>query len=252
MNDQRKMLALSRILRYFVPSQAEIAFLESIPGGDRHLKANERVLAPGKINDVFLLLDGWVANAAITADGDVRINTVNLPGDMLGMASLVMAEPFDHLYALTPVTLREISGESLRTIFEEVPRLAAVIMLIAQEERAAKHEWVVLHAASAEKRFAGFLYRTGERLEHLNQLGGFDHNIPLTQRQLAEIVGVTPAYINQLIHQFQADGLIAFRRGFLSLLQPEQLQELAGLSKWEVAAPLWLPGSRELADAPAI
>ena len=248
MNDQRKVLALSRMLRYIVPSQAEIEFLASIPGADRQLKANERILDPGKINDVSLLLDGWAANASVTADGDVRINTINLPGDMLGMASLVMPNPFDHVYALTPVTLRQISADSLRTIFEELPRLAAVIMLIAQEERAAKNEWVLLHAASAEKRFAGFLYRTSERLEHLSQIGGFDRNVPLTQRQLAEIVGVTPAYIHQLDHQFQADGLITFRRGHLSLLEPERLRELAGLSKWEVAAPLWLPGSRELAE----
>ncbi len=197
---------------------------------------------------MFLLIDGWAANASVTADGVVRINTVNLPGDMLGMASLVMSAPFDNVHALTPVTLKQVSCLSLRTIFEQLPRVAAVIMLIAQEERAAKNEWVLLHAASAEKRFAGFLYRTGERLDHLHQLGGFDRNIPLTQRQLAEIVGVTPAYIHQLVHQFQADGLIEFRRGHLALLEPEQLRKLAGLDKWEVAAPVWLPRSRELVD----
>ena len=243
MNDQRKVLALSRMLRYIVPSQAEIEFLASIPGADRQLKANERILDPGKINDVFLLLDGWAANASVTADGDVRINTINLPGDMLGMASLVMPNPFDHVYALTPVTLRQISADSLRTIFEELPRLAAVIMLIAQEERAAKNEWVLLHAASAEKRFAGFLYRTSERLEHLHRISGFDRTIPMTQRQIAEAVGVTPVYINQLIQDFHATALITHKRGRLEVIETSRLREISGLRTWEVTTPDWLPAA---------
>ena len=237
----RERRAILRLLSFIHPTPAEIEFLRSVPGHEVQAKANE-ILCTGEEGDaLYLLLDGWAANAVISVDGDERINAINLPGDMLGMASFVMASPFDRTYALTAVTLRPIQGATLRKMFEQFPRLAATILLVAQEERAVKNEWNSLHALTAERRLAGFLFRIGERLEKLDGPSGSRMVIPLRQKHVAEVIGVTPVYIHRLIHQFQQEGLIDYERGTLRIADLDRLQALSGLTRWQVVAPRWLP-----------
>jgi len=239
--DNRQARAILRLLSFIEPTAAEIDFLASIPGREVQAKPNEVVCSGDEGEALYLLLDGWAASAMISAEGDERINSINLAGDMLGMASFVMATPFDRTYALTPVTLRPIHGTTLREIFEHFPRLAATILLVAQEERAAKNEWNCLHSASAERRLAGFLFRIGEGLEKLNGASGGAMSVPLRQRQVAEVIGVTPVYIHRLIQKFVQGGLIESERGSLRIADIDGLQKLAGLPRWKVVAPRWLP-----------
>ncbi len=235
------VLALARVLRYIDPSAEEIAFLQSLPGPELTLSAGDIFPRSHDRDDLYLLLDGWAVNAAISADGAERIHSVHLPGDMVGMANLVLDAPSDAIYALTAVQLKQLSCSVLREMFERFHRLAAVTMLIAQEERALKHEWNLLHTATATSRFAGFLYRINERVNHLNEIAGFDRTIPLTQKQIAEAVGVTPAYINRLIQTFRANDLIKYQRSQLQVLDHESLGSLSALHEWRVEKPKWLP-----------
>lgn len=55
----------------------------------------------------------------MSQDSEERIITINLPGDLLGMASFVMAASIDRTYALTRASLRWGPGEVLRAFFED-------------------------------------------------------------------------------------------------------------------------------------
>lgn len=237
----REAVATARLLSFISPTAAEIRFLGAIPGEDCQVRAGETICPNHRGEGFFLLLEGWAANSIISEEGDERINSINLPGDMLGTASFVMTSPVDRTYALTDLTLRWVPGSVMRDMFLNHPRLAATMMLVAQEERALKNEWISLHSSSASKRFAGFLFRIGERLARLRELTGEGLEIPLKQRQVAEAIGVTPVYVHQLIRRFREQALIEPQRGCIHILDLHGLQEAAGLPTWKVTAPGWLP-----------
>ena len=237
----REAVAVARLLSFISPTPAELEFLRTIPGEGRSVAAGESIHPGIGAEGFFLLLDGWAANSIVSEDGSERISSINLPGDLLGMTSFVLANPVDRTYALTCAALRWIPASILREMFERHPRLAATMLLVAQEERAVKNEWISLHAVPARSRLAAFLFRIGERLQKLREILEGNLSVPLTQRQLAEIVGVTPVYIHKLIHLFRQDGLIRYKRGCIDIEDMQRLQEIAGLDKWQLTTPAWLP-----------
>ena len=241
MPGSRESLAIARLQSFINPSATELDFLRSIPGEDYEAKAQETICPNDKQPGFFLLLSGWAANSIIAENGEDRISAVNLPGDLLGMTSFVMAMPFDRTYTLTAATLRWVPAHVLRQIYEHYPRLAATIMLVAQEERASKYEWMSLHSLPAKTRFAAFLFRMGERLRRLNRIAPHDMAIPLNQKTLAEVIGVTPVYMNKLIRLIEADGLVTVSRSRIDILDLERLRALSGLDDWTVEAPSWMP-----------
>ncbi len=50
---------------------------------------------------------------------------------------------------------------------------------------------------------------------------------PLTQEELADATGMTPVHVNRMIKQLRADGLIDLQGKILSILDPQELLEVA-------------------------
>ena len=97
----REALATARLQSFIKPTAAELGFLRSIPGRDYQAQAQETICPNDRQPGFFLLLAGWAANSIVAENGEERISAIHLPGDLLGMASFVMATPFDRTYALT-------------------------------------------------------------------------------------------------------------------------------------------------------
>ncbi len=234
-------VATLRLLPFITPTPAEIDFMSSAPAEDRQVEPEQTIYPHDRGEGLFVLLEGWVASSIVWEDGRERINSIKLPGDPVAMAAFVLATPSDRTFALTRANLRWYPGSLLKDMFVRHPRLAATMLLITQEERAARGEWNALHAVSARTRFAAFLFRIGERMRKLAELIGHSLDLPLTQRQVAEAVGVTPVYVHQLIAGLRQENLIEHRRGVLRILDLEGLQRICGLAAWDVVTPTWLP-----------
>lgn len=200
----REAVAIARLVSFITPTPAEIEFLSSVPAEDQQVEPDQTIYPHDRGEGFFLLLEGWAANSIVFEDGRERIIAIKLPGDPIAMATFVFAAPFDRTFALSRAWLRWYPGTLLREMFARHPRLAATMLLITQEERAARGEWNSLYAVSAGKRLAAFLFRIGERLGKLDALTGCGLDIPLTQRQVAEAVGVTPVYVHKLISRLRA------------------------------------------------
>jgi hypothetical protein len=74
-------------------------------------------------------------------------------------------------------------------------------------------------AHSLEQRTAKWL------LSAMDRTG--DHVVPLTQEQLAAMLGVGRSYISRVIQSFKARGVLRTRRGALEVSQPEALPAIA-------------------------
>jgi hypothetical protein len=59
---------------------------------------------------------------------------------------------------------------------------------------------------------------------------GKSFRLPLTQTELADTLGLTPVYINQVLKHFREHGLIGMDHRMIGLLQVDALQDIAGLN----------------------
>ena len=241
----RHLRVISRITAFIKPSAAEVEFFRSIPFEDSVAAAGETILEDRHTSGLALLVKGWAANAVVSPDGSTRVHAIHLPGDIAGMASSILAEPIDYTFAITDTVFTVMSKNFLSRTFEEQPRLAATILLIAQEERAMRMEWGALaQSTGAARRLAAFLFRLGERVRRLLEDHPETLELPLTQKLIGEAIGVTPVYMNRLVKEFRARGLVDVRQSYFAITDMEGLKELAQIGQWKVRTPAWLPESR--------
>ena len=56
-------------------------------------------------------------------------------------------------------------------------------------------------------------------------------DMPLTQEQLGEAMGITPVHANRVIKQLREENILDFNRGRVTILDERKLQELADLDR---------------------
>jgi CRP-like cAMP-binding protein len=178
----------------------------------------------------------------ILADGSRQLVSVNLPGDILGLPGLAMREPIDAVMALTPVETIRIGQDQIGELFTASPRIAAIMFLISQEERSLLMERLALTGqADALTRLAALILRLHERhaLSEEDPERGFF--MPLTQREMGELIGVSSVHTNSLIKQLRVEGVVSVANRRMVIHDPARLSEIAGVPPWHRSKPRWLP-----------
>lgn len=239
-----KLRALSRFLPFGPVAKEDIEVLEAMAGPVRSLAKGATIRAIGEpVSTLDLLVKGWAASAIVLQDGTRQLVSINLPGDVLGLPALSLAEPIDDVVALGPVTVRSIPLSGLTRLFEEHPRLAGTLFLISQEERMLAMERIALMGqALAKTRLAGLFVRLNERVGQFDDNWSNCFDLPLTQRDMADLIGVTTVHLNNVVQELRGDGIIQLSRSELRILDLDRLLALAALSPWRQAKPAWLPG----------
>lgn len=233
--------AISRLSNFVKLGEQEVAQLTSMAG-------NHCVMAKGDIvhaqssDCLYLLLDGWAAGAVMLENGSRHLTMVCLPGDILGLPSLAVRNPIDTVVALTDVLVCPIPVEAIGAMFASNPRLAALMFLVSQEERSlAIERLAMLGQADARSRLAALFIRLRERHSQLDKVGPLTFLMPLTQREIGELIGVSAVYVNGLLKEFRTSGLIKLQDRSLEIVDHRGLLDIAGIAPWHRSHPGWLP-----------
>jgi CRP-like cAMP-binding protein len=90
-------------------------------------------------------------------------------------------------------------------------------------------EWIVnVGQRPAPARLAHVIVELRERLKVIGRSDGSNFEMPLTQEQIGEALGITAVHANRVIKQLRQDGIVAFQRGRVEVLDEDKLLELAG------------------------
>lgn len=236
--------ATSRLSAFAHLTEDEFALLKSLAAPPRALKRGAHVLDEGEETcTCYLLLDGWAASTITMVDGARQMIKVYLPGDMLALPGLALARAPDTIVALTPVLISSVPMSGLGRLFESAPRLAALLFLVSQEERVALMDRLAsLGRSNALERLATLLLQIRDRLR-LNNTGVPDiFDLPLRQRDLADLTGVTTVHLNRMLQQLGERGIALWNRRTVEILDIAAMRELSGLPPRTISADQsWLP-----------
>jgi CRP-like cAMP-binding protein len=225
-------LPLHRFQEFIAPDPAEVALLDSICGRVEHLPARALLHRQGeRVGRIHLLLRGWVSSSVAVPGGEQQIVKIHFPGDMLGTPSIVVDRAAETLTALTPVSVRAIRFEDLGRVFGEAPRLSAVLFLSSQLERVALMDRLTsIGRTRAISRLAAFLVQTHDRLRLIEPDRAAVLDLPLTQSELADLLGITPVHMNRTFRELDLTGFIGRRRMHIELRSIADLRALAHLA----------------------
>ena len=239
---------LTRLARFGALDEAEKHHLMAMGGAVRQLERGAVIQAEGEpTRTLDLLLDGWAASAVWLADGNRQLVMLNLPGDLLGLPGLAVKKSIDTVIALSPVVVCEIQTDTLLRMFWSQPGLAAKLYLVAQEERVMVMERLALigKAPAIARPVAALFVRLGERLARLGCGSACDYEIPLTQKDIADMVGVTSVHLNKLLRELRTAGIITLEKRRLRILKERELWDLAQIAPWETTRPFPLPDAAQ-------
>ncbi|GGF67627.1 transcriptional regulator [Azorhizobium oxalatiphilum] len=171
-----------------------------------------------------ILLSGLAFRQKVTAHGKRQIVAVLMAGDFIDAQHLFLDRADHNLEAATAITVAEFSRHQFRDVILNRPRVGVAAWKEALEEGAIFREWLVtVGARPGPVRVAHFLCELGCRLERAGLASREDFIVPLTQEQIADVLGLTPVHVNRVLKSLVADGLISQRGRSIQVSSWERL-----------------------------
>ena len=238
-------VAFDRFAAFGDLGAAELRALQRLAGPAVRLEARRDVRAawdarPGP----YFLHEGWALSSVDLPDGGRQILKVHLPGDIMGAPGLPYDRPVETLTTLTDAQVSPISLPALGEMFAQTPRLAAVLFLAAQEERVhLMDRLTAMGRMDAEHSVVSLLMHLHDRLHPTRSAdAGAVIELPMTQPQIADMLGLTSVHVSRVMRRLEKDGRIRREGRMIELVDPARLRRTAALPQRTVQRnPSWLP-----------
>lgn len=221
---------LTRKLSAFVAlSEEELAVLERLQECRHSFVVGRDMVHQGQSNQAaYILSSGWVCSYKIQADGTRQIVDFQVPGDFLGLRSVLLRTSDHGFEPIVDIEAAEVMTSELLEAFAQAPRLATAILWAASRDEAMVVEHLVgIGRRDANARMAHFLLELGSRLALVDMGSKKGYDCPLTQYHLADVLGLSAVHVNRVLRQLRENGLLTFRDGHVTFQNYDGLVDLA-------------------------
>ena len=194
----------------FAVTDDERQALETLPMQLAVIKAHQDIVRIGDLpSRCCLILSGFACTYKVTAEGKRQIVSFNLPGDIPDLQSLHLKVLDTSIATISTCRVGFITHEALRDICDRYPRITAAFWREALIDAAIFREWVTnVGRREAYTRMAHVLCELLVRLRAVGLAEDHVCDLPITQGEFADALGVTNVHVNRVFQQMRADGLI--------------------------------------------
>ena len=159
--------------------------------------------------------------------GKRQIVSFNLPGDIPDLQSLHLRVLDNGISTISPCRIGFIAHEVLRDICERYPRLASAFWRETLIDGAIFREWVLnVGQRDAYQRMAHVLCELLTRLRAVDLAEDYSCDLPITQSEFADAMGVTTVHVNRVLQQMRAEGLVELKGDRLNVPDWERLKQV--------------------------
>jgi len=222
--------ALTKKLSAFVAlSDVDLATLARFDRRSRSFQSGHEMIHEGQTNaSAFVLADGWACSYKLLPNGERQIVDFQIPGDFLGLRSILFRTSDHSIEALTEIEAFEVLTADILDAFAQSPRLATAVLWAASRDEAMVVEHLVsVGRRNAEQRMAHFLLELGSRLNLVGVGDRSGYPCPLTQYHLADALGLSAVHVNRVLRHLREAGLVTFQKGQVTFEDFDRLRDLA-------------------------
>lgn len=179
-------------------------------------------------DDVHLIIEGWAYRYKILEDGSRQITAFLIPGDFCDMHVAVLGEMDHNIGALTDTTVGYIPRDQMNELIER-PQIARAFWWATLVDEAVLRAWIVnLGRRDAFHRIAHLICEMHLRMQNIGLVEDNCFDLPLTQEELADTVGITTVHANRILRRLRQADLIELRRGRMTIKDVQRLQQESG------------------------
>ncbi|WP_311924682.1 Crp/Fnr family transcriptional regulator [Microvirga sp. 3-52] len=192
---------IRRLESIFGLSEGERQALEDLPMRVMTIKADQDIVREGdRPSRSCLILSGFACTYKVSAQGKRQIVSFNLPGDVPDLHSLHLKTLDNSIGTVSPCSVGFITHEALRDICDRYPRIAAALWRNTLFDAAIFREWVLnVGRREAYTRMAHVLCELLVRLQAVGLVKDDACDLPITQAEFADAIGVTPVHVNRVL-----------------------------------------------------
>ena len=219
-----------KLLTFVALSEDELGVLARLHQRRRSFAAGRDLVHQGQSGQsAYILADGWVCSYKLQPDGSRQIVDFQIPGDFLGLRSVLLRTSDHSFEPITDIEAAEVLESDLLGAFTRTPRLATAILWVASRDEAMVVEHLVgVGRREADARVGHFLLELASRLALVGMGGKQGYDCPLTQYHLADALGLSAVHVNRVLRQLREKGLVTFRDGRVTFENYRGLVDLAG------------------------
>ena len=211
------------------------SFLLPLPGTTRLLlRRKAELFVYGQAADALYFIERGLVKVDRPAEGDQSV-TLNLcsVGELIGEESLIPHQTYrTQAEALTPLIVFRIPSNQVLEAAAANPQLAMFLMSTSLRRKQALERRLELVAAhDVEKRI---LLCLADFAEHGERESDGSFSLPLTQKDIANLIGATRETTSLMLNQMERNGLLSLARGRVTIPSAHQLRNAA----YPVAEPI--------------
>jgi CRP-like cAMP-binding protein len=205
---------LTQKLSQFVPLAAdEISLLLDLQSGSRFVRRGQEIITEGRAyRTLFIVLEGVAIRYRVLRDGRRQVLNVVLPGDVAGVPGCFFESALYSVKAITDSWVSPVPLARVMSLFDSHPRLAAKLFWSFSCEAAiyAEHS-IAVGRRTALERVAHFLLELLTRMQDISLADERSFCLPLTQGLIADALGLSIPYVNQVLRQLRDDDLVRIK-----------------------------------------
>ena len=222
-------MLIRRLERIGQLSDAERHAVENLSAKVQTLRPRQNIVREGeKPEHSCLVVEGWAFRYKLLGEGRRQILSFHVPGDVPDLHSLHI-DTMDHgLAALTQATIAFIPHESLLDVTKRFPGLAGILWRETLIDAAIFRQWITgMGQRDGLGRMAHLFCELYCKLEATGLAAEHCCNLPITQTELGDALGLSSVHTNRVLQELRAQGLVMLRSKALSITSWEGLVRAA-------------------------
>jgi CRP-like cAMP-binding protein len=203
-----------RLERLSPLTEQDRELLLGLPHQVRKLAAGGHLVRDGDVPEFCsLLLSGFAYRYKITGDGARQIISIHMPGEFVDLQHSFLRVADTSVQTLTEADVAFIPCQAVQELALRHSAIGRALWVDTLIDASIFREWVVnVGRRDSRARIAHILCEFSLRLESAGLAENHRYELPMTQEQLADAVGLTSVHVNRVLKILEEEGLISRER----------------------------------------
>lgn len=209
-------LMVSGLLAHAQLSDLDRAAILRLPHSIRFFERGIYIVLDGDAFDhCSVILSGFAFSHKTTGEGLRQVVSVQIPGKIVDLQQFRLSFADCSVQTLTRCEVARVPKVALRTLASDRVAIADALIVSAMAEASIYREWIMnIGRRDARTRIAHLLCEFAARLDVQGIAPGQPYELPMTQEQLGDALGLTAVHVSRTLKGLVNDGLIVQdRRG---------------------------------------
>ena len=220
---------LHKLERWHPFTDLEREAVLALPHTVRDLAANQYLVWEGdRPTTCALLVEGYAYRHKLAGNSARQILSIHMKGDLIDLQNSLLGVADHNVQMLTPGTVALVPIEAIREIALRIPAVCLAMWYESLVEASIFREWILnVGRRDARTAIAHLLCEFALRLEMAELGQTTNYELPITQEQLADAVGLTSVHVNRTLMRLEGEGYLRRSKRTIFIDDWQQLSKVA-------------------------